>query len=84
MRVIGAFTKDPQYRVFQVPIEYGRIKVLDKRFVEAAHKRKVAVHAWTINDVEMMDELLDLGVDGIFTDEPEVLRQVLRDRGQLS
>jgi glycerophosphoryl diester phosphodiesterase len=84
MRVIGAFAKDPAYRVFQVPMDYGRIKVLEKRFMEAAHKRNIAVHAWTINDRETMEHLLDLGVDGVFTDEPEMLRQVLTDRGQLT
>jgi glycerophosphoryl diester phosphodiesterase len=36
---------------------------------------------WTINDDSEMDRLLDLGVDGIMTDRPEVLREVFERRG---
>jgi glycerophosphoryl diester phosphodiesterase len=37
---------------------------------------------WTVNDREAMARLLDLGVDGIMTDETEALREVLATRGQ--
>ncbi|UCE10064.1 MAG: glycerophosphodiester phosphodiesterase [Candidatus Thorarchaeota archaeon] len=84
MRLTRAVARNPQYRVFQVPLDYGRIKVLDTRFVEAAHKRNIAVHAWTINDRETMEHLLDVGVDGIFTDDPKMLRELLADRGLLT
>lgn len=64
----------------QVPLG-GRVRLVDDRFVQTAHGRGLAVHVWTIDDPEQMHALLDLGVDGIMTDRPAVLRQVLEERG---
>ncbi len=66
----------------QVPLYHGRIRVVDRRFVAAAHRRGIHVHVWTIDEPDEMDRLLDLGVDGIMTDRPTVLRDVLERRGQ--
>ncbi len=66
----------------QVPVRYGPVPVVDRRFVAGAHRREVQVHVWTINDAEEMRQLLDLGVDGIMTDEPVVLKEVLQSRNQ--
>ena len=49
--------------------------------IEVAHRHGIAVHVWTIDDSAEMHELLDLGVDGIMTDRPAVLRTVFEDRG---
>lgn len=83
MRFILASFRNPPFQVFQVPVKYGDISVVDPRFIYFAHKRDLAVHVWTINDRETMEHLIDLGVDGIFTDEPNILRQVLLDKGLL-
>lgn len=64
----------------QVPIATRGIVVTDARFVDAAHQRGMQVHVWTIDDAAEMGRLLDLGVDGIMTDRPTVLKQVLDDR----
>jgi glycerophosphoryl diester phosphodiesterase len=64
----------------QVPVQHGRWTVVTRRFVQAAHRRGVQVHVWTIDDADEMDRLLDLGVDGIMTDRPSVLREVYRAR----
>jgi glycerophosphoryl diester phosphodiesterase len=65
----------------QVPMRQGRIPIVDQRFVDAVHKVDLPVHVWTIDDEKMMSELLDLGVDGIMTDRPTVLKEVLIGRG---
>ncbi len=65
----------------QVPVRFGRIPVTTPRFVRAAHRAGLEVHVWTIDDPGEMGRLLDLGVDGIMTDRPDLLRDVLRRRG---
>lgn len=65
----------------QVPIRVGRIRIVTAAFVRAAHRAGLPVHVWTVNDPATMHELLDLGVDGVMTDRPRVLREVLADRG---
>ncbi len=64
---------------FQVPEMYGQIKVVDRRFVDAAHAAGVAVHVWTVDDEASMRRLLSAGVDGIITDVPTVLGRVLTE-----
>jgi len=66
----------------QVPLSRGAMPIVDPRFIAAAHRRGLQVHVWTIDDPQEMDRLLDLGVDGIMTDRPGILREVLQRRGQ--
>jgi glycerophosphoryl diester phosphodiesterase len=61
----------------QVPEYRNDLHVLTPRFVAAAHGRNLQVHAWTINDPADMRRLVDLGVDGIITDYPDRLFEVL-------
>ncbi|PXY29323.1 glycerophosphodiester phosphodiesterase [Prauserella endophytica] len=65
----------------QVPVRQGRMTIVDKAFLRSARKAGVEVHTWTINDKEHMRSLLDLGVDGIVTDRPDLLRELLIERG---
>lgn len=66
----------------QVPVRQGPILILDRRFVDGAHRAGLPVHVWTIDDAAEMERLLDLGVDGIMTDRPTVLKDVLVRRNQ--
>ncbi|MFJ5224476.1 glycerophosphodiester phosphodiesterase [Streptomyces sp. NPDC088400] len=65
----------------QVPETQNGIRVVDERFVRMAHARGLQVHVWTVNDPHRMEALLDLGVDGIMTDQLETLRAVFTARG---
>ena len=65
----------------QVPVRHSRLPLVDRRFVDAAHRRDVDVHVWTINDRPEMERLLDLGVDAILSDRPTLLKEVFTARG---
>jgi glycerophosphoryl diester phosphodiesterase len=66
----------------QVPVRRRGVRIVDPAFVRVCHKLGVAVHVWTVDDASEMGRLLDLGVDGIMTDRPSILKEVLRQRGQ--
>jgi glycerophosphoryl diester phosphodiesterase len=76
-RLLGGWLSRWEARCAQVP---GRVAT--ESFVRRAHALGLDVHVWTINDRAEMIRFLDLGVDGIMTDDIETLRDVLIERGQ--
>jgi glycerophosphoryl diester phosphodiesterase len=68
----------PNYNSFQVPEESGGIHLLTPGFMVAAHERGLPVQPWTINDTPDLQRILALGVDGINTDNPDRLLELLR------
>lgn len=68
-------------RLAQVPRWHGWLRVVDPALVRHAHRTGVEVHVWTVDSEPEMRELLDMDVDGIITDRPDLLREVLRARG---
>jgi len=64
----------------QVPVVHHDVVVVDEQVVVAAHAAGLAVHVWTVNDQPTMQELLEMGVDGIITDVPSELVPVLERR----
>ena len=46
--------------------------------VDDIHELDKRIHVWTVNDEQHMKELIALGVDGIITDKPDLLREVLK------
>lgn len=65
----------------QVPVGFRGLPVTTRALVRTAHAIGMQVHVWTINDPARMERLLDLGVDGIMTDNISGLRDVLDGRG---
>jgi glycerophosphoryl diester phosphodiesterase len=67
----------PAYDALQVPDVYRGIRVVSPRTVGMAHQFGLDVHVWTINDAPTMRLLLNWGVDGVMSDRPDVLAEVL-------
>jgi glycerophosphoryl diester phosphodiesterase len=67
--------------IAQVPVRQGPIPVVTKRTVQRAHALGLYVHVWTIDDPQEIGRLLDLGADGIMSDDTIALRDVFSARG---
>ena len=63
--------------IIQIPLKWKGIKVLSQKVIKNAKKKGLLVHVWTINDEKTIYELIDMGVNGIVTDEPELLMKIL-------
>lgn len=66
----------------QVPATIHGRRLVDANFIKAAHRRGLQVHVWTVNTATEMHDLLNMGVDGIMTDQLTILRSVLIERNQ--
>ena len=65
----------------QVPVRQGPVPVVTRRFLSLARSMGMAVHVWTVDDPVEMTRLLDMGVDGIMSDDTRALRDVFSARG---
>lgn len=65
----------------QIPMTFLKLPIATQRLVDAAHEAGMHVHVWTIDDVHQVETLLDMGVDGIMTDRPAMLKEVYKARG---
>lgn len=70
----------PPMEALQIPEQIAGIRIVTKDFVEAAHKRNLKVHVWTINEIADMRRLLEIGVDGIMTDYPDRLLTLVEQK----
>lgn len=67
----------PVYDALQVPEVHRGVRVVSPSMVAAAHQLGLEVHVWTVDEREAMERLLSWGVDGIMSDRPDVLAQVM-------
>ena len=61
----------------QVPISFKGITIVSESFVNLVHKQNKKIHVWTVDSQDQMQFLIDLGVDGIMTDRPSLLKDTL-------
>jgi glycerophosphoryl diester phosphodiesterase len=61
----------------QIPVTWYGVPLLTRKLVEAAHAAGRLVHVWTVNRRIEMEQLLDVGVDGLITDRPDLLKELV-------
>lgn len=63
-------------QAYQVPFDYRGVTIDDK-IIDAVHRAGAHIHLWTVNEPDDMRRFIDMGVDGIVTDRPDLLNEVL-------
>ncbi|GAA0588469.1 glycerophosphodiester phosphodiesterase [Paractinoplanes ferrugineus] len=71
----------PSVVAAQVPARHAGLTVVDRAFLSCCHRSGLQVHVWTVDDRAEIARLLELGVDGIMTDDLEALRDTYVARG---
>lgn len=74
----GPYT--PRADILQLPETWKGLRLVTPRLVREAHRRNIPVHVWTVDDPDEMRRFLDWGVDGVQTDRPDLLAEVLTER----
>lgn len=76
-KLLPGAAKAPTADAIQLRSRLSFLPIITKKIVRASHDRGLPIHAWTINDVEEMQRMIALGVDGIITDFPGTLLKEL-------
>ena len=75
----------PRYQSLQPPYDPSEslgITIMTERFLREAHAKNIKVEPWTVNDPKLIKQYIEWGVNGIITDRPDLMVEVLRELGQ--
>jgi glycerophosphoryl diester phosphodiesterase len=76
----------PKYQSIQPPYdpkESMNISIMTERFIREAHAKNIKVEPWTVDDPELMKQYIEWGVDGIITDRPDLMIELLKKIGNV-
>jgi glycerophosphoryl diester phosphodiesterase len=71
----------PNADVFQIPTEQSIFNLASPSIIKEAERRNVNIQYWTIDDKETMRTLIADGADGIITNRPDLMLEVLEELG---
>ena len=63
----------------QIPDTFYNYEYLTEKFIEFVHRLGLLIHIWTVNNESRMRKLIDIGVDGIMTDNCSGLKNVMKE-----
>ena len=69
----------PSGAAIHFPTDEFGYNLATERLIKAAHRHNLAIHYWTIDDRDEMEMLIDIGADGIMSDEPTELVEVIAE-----
>lgn len=72
----------PVGKVYQVPVTYAGREVVTPSFIKGAHSVGQEVYVWTVDTPSEMKRFLEMGVDGIITNRPDLFAKVLEYFGK--
>ncbi|MGB9357899.1 MAG: glycerophosphodiester phosphodiesterase [Acidimicrobiia bacterium] len=72
----GGRTTRRRVQAYQLPFNYRGFKI-DEKLIDSIHRAGAHIHLWTVNEPDDMRRFLDMGVDGIVTDRPDILNDVM-------
>ena len=70
----------PRFQTIQPPWDPEEslgIQIMTERFIRESHAKNIRVEPWTVNDPELMRQYIEWGVDGIITDRPDLMVEIL-------
>ena len=73
----GLYSRFVRGGSLEVTIYHYGIKIVTQRFINYVHSKGLKIIVWTINDAKTMKKLISMGVDGIITDKPKELKNLL-------
>lgn len=68
----------PEMQIFQIPQSIGGWQIVTEDYIKALHERNLEVHVWTINEIDDMKQMLKIKADGIMTDYPDRLVDLIK------
>ncbi|WP_108671683.1 glycerophosphodiester phosphodiesterase [Peribacillus acanthi] len=71
----------PKVDAIEVPVKESIFDLTKKNLIDGAHRRGMDVHYWTIDDKDQMKQLIKNGADGIITNRPDLMLQLLNEMG---
>ena len=80
LKSFGVYRGEISGDCLQIPIYRYGIKIVTRRFVDFCKRENIKISVWTINSIEEMGYLIDLDVDGIITDKPKALINLLASK----